>query len=123
MISINKNFTQLSQNYLFAEIARRVAQYKEANPDKHVISLGIGDVTRPLVPEVVKAMHRAVDDESSADTFHGYGPEQGYSFLRDKIAEFDYRKRGLDIAPDEIFVSDGAKAIRATSQIYLTKTM
>lgn len=110
MISINKNFTQLSQNYLFAEIARRVAQYKEANPDKHVISLGIGDVTRPLVPEVVKAMHRAVDDESSADTFHGYGPEQGYSFLRDKIAEFDYRKRGLDIAPDEIFVSDGAKS-------------
>ncbi len=110
MISINKNFTQLSQNYLFAEIARRVAQYKEANPDKHVISLGIGDVTRPLVPEVVKAMHRAVDDESSADTFHGYGPEQGYSFLRDKIAEYDYRKRGLDIASDEIFVSDGAKS-------------
>ncbi len=110
MISVNKNFTQLSQNYLFAEIARRVAQFKEENPGKRVISLGIGDVTRPLAPEVVKAMHRAVDDEASAATFHGYGPEQGYAFLRDKISETDYRQRGINIAPDEIFVSDGAKS-------------
>ena len=110
MISVNKNFTQLSQNYLFAEIARRVAQFKEENPGKRVISLGIGDVTRPLAPEVVKAMHRAVDDEASAATFHGYGPEQGYAFLRDRISETDYRQRGIDIAPDEIFISDGAKS-------------
>lgn len=110
MISINSNFRQLSQNYLFAEIARRVAQYKAVNPERHVISLGIGDVTRPLVPEVVKAMHKAVDEESSAETFHGYGPEQGYAFLRDKIAAFDYKRRGIGIEPDEIFVSDGAKS-------------
>lgn len=110
MIKANNNFKQLSQNYLFAEIARRVAQYKEANPEKRVISLGIGDVTRPLVPEVVKAMHKAVDDEADAATFHGYGPEQGYDFLRNKISEFDYKRHGINIGPDEIFVSDGAKS-------------
>ena len=110
MIKANYNFKQLSQNYLFAEIARRVAQYKGNNPEKHVISLGIGDVTRPLVPEVIKAMHKAVDDEANATTFHGYGPEQGYDFLRDKISDFDYKQHGIDIEPDEIFVSDGAKS-------------
>ena len=110
MIKANYNFKQLSQNYLFAEIARRVAQYKANNPEKHVISLGIGDVTRPLVPEVVKAMHKAVDDEANAATFHGYGPEQGYDFLRNKISDFDYKQHGIDIEPDEIFVSDGAKS-------------
>lgn len=110
MIKANHNFKQLSQNYLFAEIARRVAQYKAGNPEKRVISLGIGDVTRPLVPEVVKAMHKAVDDEADAATFHGYGPEQGYDFLRDKISEFDYKRHGINVEPDEIFVSDGAKS-------------
>ena len=110
MIKANYNFKQLSQNYLFAEIARRVAQYKGNNPEKHVISLGTGDVTRPLVPEVIKAMHKAVDDEANATTFHGYGPEQGYDFLRDKISDFDYKQHGIDIEPDEIFVSDGAKS-------------
>ena len=110
MIKANYNFKQLSQNYLFAEIARRVAQYKGNNPEKHVISLGIGDVTRPLVPEVIKAMHKAVDDEANATTFHGYGPEQGYDFLRNKISDFDYKQHGIDIEPDEIFVSDGAKS-------------
>ena len=110
MIKANHNFKQLSQNYLFAEIARRVAQYKAGNPEKRVISLGIGDVTRPLVPEVVKAMHKAVDDEADAATFHGYGPEQGYGFLRDKISEFDYKRHGINVEPDEIFVSDGAKS-------------
>lgn len=110
MIKANHNFKQLSQNYLFAEIARRVAQYKAGNPEKRVISLGIGDVTRPLVPEVVKAMHKAVDDEADAATFHGYGPEQGYDFLRNKISEFDYKRHGINIEPDEIFVSDGAKS-------------
>ena len=110
MIKSNHNFKQLSQNYLFAEIARRVAQYKAGNPEKRVISLGIGDVTRPLVPEVVKAMHKAVDDEADAATFHGYGPEQGYDFLRNKISEFDYKRHGINVEPDEIFVSDGAKS-------------
>lgn len=110
MIKANHNFKQLSQNYLFAEIARRVAQCKAGNPEKRVISLGIGDVTRPLVPEVVKAMHKAVDDEADAATFHGYGPEQGYGFLRDKISEFDYKRHGINVEPDEIFVSDGAKS-------------
>ena len=110
MISINTNFQNLSQNYLFAEIARRVSVYKEAHPQKHVISLGIGDVTRPLAASVIRAMHKAVDDEAAAATFHGYGPEQGYAFLRDKIAEYDYRSRGLDIKSDEIFISDGAKS-------------
>ena len=110
MIKANHNFKQLSQNYLFAEISRRVAQYKAGNPEKRVISLGIGDVTRPLVPEVVKAMHKAVDDEANAATFHGYGPEQGYDFLRNKISEFDYKRHGINVEPDEIFVSDGAKS-------------
>ena len=110
MIKANHNFKQLSQNYLFAEISRRVAQYKAGNPEKRVISLGIGDVTRPLVPEVVKAMHKAVDDEADAATFHGYGPEQGYDFLRNKISEFDYKRHGINVEPDEIFVSDGAKS-------------
>lgn len=110
MIKLNDNFKQLSQNYLFAEIARRVAQFKEANPGKKVISLGIGDVTRPLAPAVVEAMHKAVDDEAAAATFHGYGPEQGYAFLREKISENDYKARGIDIGEDEIFVSDGAKS-------------
>ena len=110
MIKAHHNFKQLSQNYLFAEIARRVAQYKAGNPEKRVISLGIGDVTRPLVPEVVKAMHKAVDDEADAATFHGYGPEQGYDFLRNKISEFDYKRHGINVEPDEIFVSDGAKS-------------
>ncbi len=110
MIKANHNFKQLSQNYLFAEISRRVAQYKAGNPEKRVISLGIGDVTRPLVPEVVKAMHKAVDDEADAATFHGYGLEQGYDFLRNKISEFDYKRHGINIEPDEIFVSDGAKS-------------
>lgn len=110
MVKINENYSKLSQNYLFAEIARRVAQYKAENPDKRVISLGIGDVTRPLAPSVIKAMHKAVDDEASSATFHGYGPEQGYAFLRDKIAQFDFQARGIDIESDEIFVSDGAKS-------------
>lgn len=110
MIKINSNFEKLSQNYLFAEIAHRVSAFKEAHPEKRVISLGIGDVTLPLAPSVTEAMHRAVDDEAAAATFHGYGPEQGYDFLRDKVASRDYQERGLDIESDEIFISDGAKS-------------
>ena len=110
MTSVNSNFLKLQSNYLFAEIARKVASFKEANPEKRVISLGIGDVTRPLVPAVVAALHKAVDDMGEAASFHGYGPEQGYAFLRETIAEQDYKSRGVDLSPDEVFVSDGAKS-------------
>ena len=110
MTSVNSNFLKLQSNYLFAEIARKVASFKEANPEKRVISLGIGDVTRPLVPAVVAALHKAVDDMGEASSFHGYGPEQGYAFLRETIAQHDYKARGVDLSPDEVFVSDGAKS-------------
>jgi len=110
MTSVNSNFLKLQSNYLFAEIARKVASFKEENPEKRVISLGIGDVTRPLVPAVVAALHKAVDDMGDASTFHGYGPEQGYAFLRETIAQHDYKARGVDLSPDEVFVSDGAKS-------------
>ena len=110
MAKINENFEKLPGSYLFAEIARRTAAYQEANPDARVIKLGIGDVTRPLAPAVVAAMHEAVDEQASAETFMGYGPYEGYDFLREAIVEHDFRARGVDIAPDEIFVSDGAKS-------------
>ena len=110
MTSVNSNFLKLQSNYLFAEIARKVASFKDANPEKRVISLGIGDVTRPLVPAVVAALHKAVDDMGEASSFHGYGPEQGYAFLREIIAQHDYKARGVDLSPDEVFVSDGAKS-------------
>ena len=110
MTSVNSNFLKLQSNYLFAEVARKVASFKDANPEKRVISLGIGDVTRPLVPAVVAALHKAVDDMGEASSFHGYGPEQGYAFLREIIAQHDYKARGVDLSPDEVFVSDGAKS-------------
>ena len=110
MVTINENYQKLPGSYLFSEIARRVAAYSEANPDKRLIRLGIGDVTRPLAPAVTAAMHQAVDEMATVEGFHGYGPEQGYDFLREVIAKEDYQARGADIAPDEIFVSDGAKS-------------
>ncbi|MDE6127280.1 MAG: LL-diaminopimelate aminotransferase, partial [Muribaculaceae bacterium] len=110
MFHINDNFLQLAESYLFSEVARRIAAFKEANPEADIIRLGIGDVTIPLCPAAIEAMHAAVDDEADSATFHGYGPEQGYPFLREAIAEHDYRARGVEIAPDEIFVSDGAKS-------------
>lgn len=110
MATINTNFLKLQSNYLFADIARKVANFKDSNPDSRVISLGIGDVTRPLVPAVVEALHKAVDEMGDAAHFHGYGPEQGYAFLRDLIMENDYKARGVNLSPDEIFVSDGAKS-------------
>lgn len=110
MFKINDNFCKLAESYLFSEVARRIAAFKEANPGADVIRLGIGDVTIPLCPAAIEAMHAAVDDEAAAATFRGYGPEQGYPFLRDAIAQHDYRARGVEIAPDEIFVSDGAKS-------------
>ena len=110
MVTINENYQRLPGSYLFSEIARRVAAYSEANPSKRLIRLGIGDVTRPLAPAVTQAMHQAVDEMATVTGFHGYGPEQGYAFLREAIAKEDYQARGADIAPDEIFVSDGAKS-------------
>jgi len=110
MAIINENYLKLQGNYLFAEIARRVNKYKEENPDANIIRLGIGDVTRPLAPAIIKAMHEAVDEMGKAETFRGYGPEQGYSFLISKIIDNDYKERGISLDEDEVFVSDGAKS-------------
>ncbi len=110
MFHINDNFCRLADSYLFSEVARRINAFKESHPDAQIIRMGIGDVTRPICDAAIKAMHAAVDDEANSASFHGYGPEQGYAFLRDAIAENDYRARGVEIAPDEIFVSDGAKS-------------
>lgn len=109
-LKINDNFMLLPESYLFSEVARRVKEFQEVNPEVKIIRMGIGDVTRPLCNAAINAMHRAVDDEADTSTFHGYGPEQGYSFLRDKIAEHDYAGRGIDIKADEIFIGDGAKS-------------
>ncbi|MCA9213879.1 MAG: LL-diaminopimelate aminotransferase [Planctomycetales bacterium] len=109
MARINDNFLKLKAGYLFPEIARRVNAFCEANPSANVIKLGIGDVTEPLPPAIVHAMHSAVDEMANRDTFRGYGPEQGYAFLRDAISENDYKSRGAEIESDEIFVSDGSK--------------
>ena len=110
MFKINENFLKLPGSYLFSTIGKKVASFKENNPDKEVISLGIGDVTQPLAPAVIDAMHKAVDEMSKAETFHGYAPDLGYEFLRKAIVENDYRSRGVEIALDEIFISDGAKS-------------
>ncbi len=109
MIKINENFLKLQASYLFSDIAKRVAAHQKANPEQKVIKLGIGDVTRALPDACVQAFHKAVDEMASEDTFRGYGPEQGYDFLREAIAREDFQARGCDIAADEIFVSDGAK--------------
>ena len=109
MLHVNENYGKIQASYLFTEIAHRVAAHQAANPGADIIRLGIGDVTEPLAPAVVSAMHKAVDDEASRENFHGYGPEQGYAFLREKAAAADFAARGIDIAADEIFVSDGAK--------------
>ncbi|NLB91999.1 MAG: LL-diaminopimelate aminotransferase [Bacteroidales bacterium] len=109
MAKINENYLKLQAGYLFPEIGRRVSAFVAANPGKKVIRMGIGDVTRPLVASVTKAFHEGVDEMAHADTFRGYGPEQGYAFLREVIAENDYQKRGIDIPADDIFISDGSK--------------
>lgn len=107
MFKINENFLELQDSYLFSTIAKKVAEFQKNNPNKNVIKLGIGDVTKPIIPAVIEAMHKAVDEMGTARGFRGYGPEQGYDFLRTAIADNDYK--GLGIEPDEIFVSDGAK--------------
>jgi LL-diaminopimelate aminotransferase len=109
MLHVNENYSKIKASYLFTEIAHRVSAHQSANPDAKIIRLGIGDVTEPLAPAVVEAMHKAVDDVSSRSTFYGYGPEQGYAFLREKVAAADFAELGVDISPDEIFISDGAK--------------
>ena len=110
MFKVNDNYLKLPGSYLFSNIAKKVAAFKEANPDKDVISLGIGDVTQALAPAVIDAMHKAVDEMADPATFKGYAPDLGYSFLREAIVENDFKARGVDIAPDEVFVSDGAKS-------------
>jgi len=109
VIRINENYLKLHASYLFADIARRVQAHQAANPDTQIINLGIGDVTEPLPQACREAFHRAVDDMGRRDSFHGYGPEQGYPFLREAIANHDFQNRGADVTADEIFVSDGSK--------------
>lgn len=110
MVTVNHNYLKLPGSYLFSTIGKKVRAYKEENPDKEVISLGIGDVTQPLVPAIIESLHSAVEEMAHAETFHGYAPDLGYEFLRNAIAKNDYQDRGCDIAADEIFVSDGAKS-------------
>lgn len=110
MALINGHYLKLTKNYLFADIAKKVNAFKVSHQKANVISLGIGDVTRPLCPAVIKAMHKAVDEMSTREGFHGYGPEQGYMFLREAIVKNDYLSRGIHIDPSEVFVNDGAKS-------------
>jgi len=109
MTYINDNYLKLTAGYLFVEIARRVKKFSDENPSAKIIRLGIGDVTEPLGPAVIQALHAAVDEMAVRSSFRGYGPEQGYDFLREAIAKNDYQSRGIDIDADEIFVSDGSK--------------
>lgn len=109
MIKINEYFLDLQDSYLFSTIAKKVSKFQEENPDKKIIKLGIGDVTLPLAKACVDAMKKAADDMLDSKTFKGYGPEQGYNFLKEKIAEYDYKKIGINVDLDEIFISDGAK--------------
>ncbi len=109
MITINEHFLKLKAGYLFPEISRRVGSFQKANPDANIIRLGIGDVVKPLAPAIVEAFHAGVDQMSQADSFKGYGPEQGYDFLINAIIENDFKSRSVDISTDEVFVSDGSK--------------
>ena len=109
MFKINENYLKLPGSYLFSTIAKKVAAYTEANPDRSIIRLGIGDVTQPLAPAIIDALHSAVDEMAHAETFHGYAPDLGYEFLRSAMAKNDYQSRGCEIQADEIFISDGAK--------------
>ena len=109
-MKINENYLNLASNYLFADIAKKVKAFKMQSPDADVISLGIGDVTQPLAPAVIEALHKAADEMATSTTFRGYGPERGYDFLREAIVAHDFRARGINIEADEVFVSDGAKS-------------
>lgn len=116
MYQINENFQKLPGSYLFSTIGKKVNAYSQANPDKKIIRLGIGDVTQPLAPAIIEALHKAVDEMGNAETFHGYAPDLGYEFLRNAIVKNDYQARGCDLEADEIFVSDGAKSDSADIQ-------
>lgn len=116
MFKVNDNFQKLPGSYLFSTIAKKVNAYQQANPEKELIRLGIGDVTQPIAPAIIEALHGAVDEMAKAETFHGYAPDLGYEFLRSAIAKNDYADRGCDISADEIFVSDGAKCDSANIQ-------
>ena len=109
MLQVNEHYLKLQASYLFSDIAKRVAAFQAAHPEREVIKLGIGDVTNPLPPACIEAFHKAVDEMGTAAGFRGYGPEQGYDFLREAIATHDFRARGAEIEADEVFVSDGAK--------------
>ena len=109
MFTINENYLKLPGSYLFSNIAKKVNAYQSENPEAQILRLGIGDVTQPLAPAIIEALHKAVDEMANAETFHGYAPDLGYEFLRNAIAKNDYKDRGCDISADEIFVSDGAK--------------
>ena len=116
MFRVNENYLKLPGSYLFSTIAKKVNAYAEAHPEETIIRLGIGDVTQPLPPAVIEALHKAVDEMGNASTFHGYAPDLGYEFLRKAVAEKDFQARGCQITPDEIFVSDGAKSDSANIQ-------
>jgi len=116
MARINENFLKLQAGYLFPEINRRIRAFKAKNPHAKLISLGIGDVTEPLAPAIIEAMRKAIQDLVSSDTFHGYGPEQGYDFLIDAIIENDFKSRGVELEPHEVFISDGSKCDTANIQ-------
>ena len=110
MFKLNENYLKLPGSYLFSTIAKRVAAFQESHPDREIIRLGIGDVTQPIAPAIIDALHKAVDEMGHAETFHGYAPDLGYGFLRETIVEKDYKAWGCEVYPDEIFVSDGAKS-------------
>ena len=121
MFRVNEDYLKLPGSYLFSTIAKKVSAFSTENPDKKIIRLGIGDVTQPLCPAVIKALHSAVDEMADASTFKGYAPDLGYDFLRNTIAQEDYKSRGCDIAADEIFVSDGAKSDSGNIQEIFSK--
>ena len=121
MVTVNKNYLKLPGSYLFSTIAKKVAAYQEANPDVQIVRLGIGDVTQPLAPAIIDALHKSVDEMAHAETFHGYAPDLGYEFLRSAIVKNDYEARGCQISADEIFVSDGAKSDSGNIQEFFGK--
>lgn len=121
MFKVNEDYLKLQGSYLFSTIAKKVNAYAAANPDKKIIRLGIGDVTQPLAPAIIEAMHKAVDEMAHEETFRGYAPDLGYEFLRSVMAKEDYQVRGCDIAADEIFISDGAKCDSGNIQEIFSK--
>ena len=109
MVKLNKNFLKLQDNYLFSTVNRKLTEYKKKYPDKKIINLGIGDVTKPIPNIIVENMKMACDEMKNIETFRGYGPEQGYDFLKEKIIRYDYSIRGINLDLDEVFISDGSK--------------